>query len=71
MAIEVVNRLGINVGDYLLGLECGHYWPGTAANDHAAQETLDLLKATGDTAECPKCRKQQRITGPVAKVIGD
>lgn len=57
------------VGDHLIGLACGHFWPGNAESDERASEILALFMATGDSTLCPYCHTQQRITGPLAKVL--
>ncbi len=59
----------VAVGDHLVGLACGHYWPGSGATDEDAAMFVDLLRVSGDTAWCPRCLRQERVTGPVAKVV--
>lgn len=57
--------------EYLIGLACGHYWPGHAESDEEASRIMWLFRATDDSARCPRCGTQQTITGPVAKVLPD
>lgn len=52
----------------LLGLECGHNWPGEAESAEKAEEFLGLLMATGDAARCPECGAMSTVTGPVSIV---
>lgn len=56
--------------NHLIGLACGHFWPGGGATDDEAVMFLDMLRSTNDTAVCPTCRTTQAVTGPVAKVLG-
>lgn len=65
----VIPEKATKAGDHLIGLACGHFWPGNAESDERASELLALFIATGDSSRCPYCRTQQRITGPLAKVL--
>lgn len=58
------------MAEYLIGLACGHSWPGDAPSDTEAVNTLNLFTVAGDTANCPRCKTQQVITGPVSRVLG-
>lgn len=63
------STVSAQVNEYLLGLACGHFWPGDARDDDEARSVLGLFMVTGDLARCQQCKTMQRITGPVAKVL--
>lgn len=72
MAIQPTGPITVEVHDapeYLIGLACGHFWPGSASSDDEARFGMELFRVTGDSAKCPRCGQQEKVTGPLARVL--